>query len=272
MVWIANTENGLDPNNSVIKRLWCRIHRTSKSHAFCMWHTQICSFTCSHTDVIKSHTSWKLPEKSLKPKKKKAQLPWFVYSWSTRRCILSANLQLQIFCIFHTFGLKNGSSVNWWEHCFECFDNCWTFLLWPQLRRSWWGILVSGCPSIRASIRVCVQLFAKKPCMLGFWHFHIWIPHGKIFDTHCFSCPSYLPSWSYAPLNKIRMKSDACHILWTMHVRVLKFHIWIPRGKIACLSCLPFWSYAPLKKSEWNLVSKISRKVVELGARNIVSW
>ena len=26
---------------------------------------------------------------------------------------------------------------------------------------------------------------------------------------------------------------DACHILWTMHARVLKFHIWIPHGKIA---------------------------------------
>ena len=42
----------------------------------------------------------------------------------------------------------------------------------------------------------------------------------------------------------------------TVHARVLKFHIWIPDGKIAdmCLfsypSYLPFWSYAPLKQSE----------------------
>ena len=35
---------------------------------------------------------------------------------------------------------------------------------------------------------------------------------------------------------------------------------------------LPFWSYTPLKKSEWNLVSKISRKVFELGAWNLFSW
>ena len=212
MVWIANTENGLDPNNSVIKRLWCRIHRTSKSHAFCMWHTQICSFTCSHTDVIKSHTSWKLPEKSLKPKKKKAQLPWFVYSWSTRRCILSANLQLQIFCIFHTFGLKNGSSVNWWEHCFECFDNCWTFLLWPQLRRSWWGILVSGCPSIRASIRVCVQLFVKKPCMLGFWNFIYGFLMEKylthiVFLVRVISLPGVMPLWIKSEWNLMHVIS-----------------------------------------------------------------
>ena len=80
------------------------------------------------------------------------------------------------------------------------------------------------------------------------------------------------------PLEKIRMKSDARQILWTVHARVLKFHIWIPHGKIAdpyffsSSSYLPFWSYAPLKKSEWHLVSKISRKLFELVARNLVSW
>ena len=43
----------------------------------------------------------------------------------------------------------------------------------------------------------------------------------------------------------------------TVHDRVLKFHIWIPHGKIvdarfsfSCPSYPPFWSYAPLKKSE----------------------
>ena len=63
----------------------------------------------------------------------------------------------------------------------------------------------------------------------------------------------------------------------TVHDRVLKFHIWIPHIKIAdthffsCPSYLPFLSYAPLKNSKWNLVSKISRKVFELGAWNLVS-
>ena len=39
---------------------------------------------------------------------------------------------------------------------------------------------------------------------------------------------------------------DACHILCTVHARVLKFHMWIPHGKIAdpyyfsCPSYLPF--------------------------------
>ena len=114
----------------------------------------------------------------------------------------------------------------------------------------------------------------QELCMLGF-EYHIWIPHGKIFDTHFFflvwvnSLSGVMPLW---------MKSDACHILWAVHARILKFHIWIPHGKIAdpyffsCLSYLPFWSYAPLKKSEWNLVNTISWKVFELGAWNLVSW
>ena len=45
---------------------------------------------------------------------------------------------------------------------------------------------------------------------------------------------------------------DACHILWTVRDRVLKFHVWIPHGKIAdiyspCPSYLPFWGYAPFE-------------------------
>ena len=88
--------------------------------------------------------------------------------------------------------------------------------LCPQLRRSCGSILVSGCPCVSSA--KTVHAWVLK--------FHIRIPHGKIADTHFFSCAS----------------------------------------------CLPFWSYAPLKKSEWNLVSKISRKVFELGAWNLVSW
>ena len=132
------------------------------------------------------------------------------------------------------------------------------------------GFGLSVRPSVRASVH---------PCMLGFWNFIYGFLMEKCLTHVFFSCPSYLPFWSYAPSNKIRMKSDACHILWTVHARVLKFDIWIPHGKIAdpicfffCPNYLPFWSYAPLKKSEWNLVSKISQKVFELGAWNLVSW
>ena len=74
---------------------------------------------------------------------------------------------------------------------------------------------------------------------------------------------------------------DACHILWTAHARVLKFHVWIPHGKIAdqyffliqVTNVSPFLKLCPFeKKSEWNLVSKISREIFELGAWNLVSW
>ena len=69
----------------------------------------------------------------------------------------------------------------------------------------------------------------------------------------------------------------ACHILRTLHARVLKFYIWVPNEKIAdpyfvsCLACLfkvmPLW-----KKSELNLMSKISWKVFKLGSWNSIQW
>ena len=49
--------------------------------------------------------------------------------------------------------------------------------------------------------------------------------------------------------------------------RVLKFHIWIPRQKIAypyffsCLNYLPLLSYAPFKGLECNFVRRISQKL-----------
>ena len=95
--------------------------------------------------------------------------------------------------------------------------------------------------------------------------------------THFFFLSELSPFLELCPFEKIQMKSDACHILWTVHAKVLKFHIWIPHGKIAdlnffsCPSYLPFWSYDLLKKSAWNLVSKVSQKVFELGAWNLVS-
>ena len=63
----------------------------------------------------------------------------------------------------------------------------------------------------------------------------------------------------------------ACHILRTLHARVLKFYIWVPNEKIAdpyfvsCLACLfkvmPLW-----KKSELNL------KALKLASWNIICW
>ena len=84
-----------------------------------------------------------------------------------------------------------------------------------------------------------------------------------------FICPSVCLS--------VHQAFCACHILRTLHARVLKFYIWIPNEKIAnpyfvsFLACLfkvmPHW-----KKSELNLVSKISWKVFKLGSWNSIQW
>ena len=126
-------------------------------------------------------------------------------------------------------------------------------------------------------VRACVGLSVQEPsCMLGFWNFIYGFLMEK-YLTHIFFLYELSPFLELCAFEKIWTKSDACHILWTVHAGVLKFHIWISHGKIAdpyffsCPSYLSFWSYAPLKKSAWNLVSKISRKVFELGAWNMVS-
>ena len=70
--------------------------------------------------------------------------------------------------------------------------------LCPQLRRSCGSILVSGCPSVRPCIRASVR--SSKTLHARVLKFHIWSPYRKIADPYFFSCPSYLPFWSYAPL------------------------------------------------------------------------
>ena len=51
--------------------------------------------------------------------------------------------------------------------------------------------------------------------------------------THIFFLSELSPFLELCPFEKIRMKFDSCHILLTVHARVLKFHIRIPHGKIA---------------------------------------
>ena len=73
-----------------------------------------------------------------------------------------------------------------------------------------------------------------------------------------------LPSFVHPSVCEFVKLFCACHILRTLHARVLKFYIWVPNEKIAdsyffflvllvCLELCPFE-----KKSELNLVSKIS--------------
>ena len=99
---------------------------------------------------------------------------------------------------------------------------------------------------------LCIRPFVKnRACWV--LKFHIWIPHGKIAET-MFFLSKLSPVLELCPFEKIRMKSDACHILWTVHARFLKFHIWIPHGKTAdpiffFLSELsPFLELCPFEK------------------------
>ena len=53
---------------------------------------------------------------------------------------------------------------------------------------------------------------------------------------------------------------DACHISWTMHARVLKFHVWIPHGKIVNPICFLVWVVSlsgvmPLWKNQNEILS-----------------
>ena len=140
-------------------------------------------------------------------------------------------------------------------------------------------------PSVRASVRSSRTVHArvfKIPYMdssENSWHtifFFFFFYYCCCFSSSS-SCPSYLIFWSYNPLEISEwnlmhpyLTNRACY--------GFEIFIWIPIGKIAdpyffsCPSYLPFWSYAPLKTSEWNLGSKIARKVFELRAWNLVSW
>ena len=108
----------------------------------------------------------------------------------------------------------------------------------------------------------------QKPCILRFWNFIYGFLMEK-YLAHIFSCLSYLPFWSYVPLKKIRMKSVARHILWTVHARVLKFHIWTSiffLVRVISLSgVMPLWI-----KSEWNLMHAISYEPYMLGLWNFI--
>ena len=117
-------------------------------------------------------------------------------------------------------------------------------LLRPQLWRSGWGILVSV-------VCMCVRPSVQEPCMLGFWNF-IYGFLMEIYLTHIFffSCPSYLPFWSYAPLKK--SKWNLMHAI-SYELCALGFWNFIYMDSswkrswpvfFFFLSYLPFWSYA----------------------------
>ena len=131
---------------------------------------------------------------------------------------------------------------------------------------AYWFRVVCAC--MRASVCPSVH---QEPCMHArVLKFHIWIPHGKIVDTHFFLDPAVSLS-EVMPLWKNLNEIWCMHILRTVHARVLKFHIWISHGKIAdpyffsCSSYLPFWSYAALKNQNEILSARYLKKYLSQG-------
>ena len=146
----------------------------------------------------------------------------------------------------------------------------------------------------------------SEPCMLGFWNF-IYGFFMKKYLTRVFFPIRIMPlSWVMAlwknideTLSAKYLKSywkvlhelwpfitghfynctffDAQHKFWPVHARVLKFHIWIPHEKIAdtylfLIRIMPLsWVMALWKKYGWNLVSKISQKLLKLEPWNLVN-
>ena len=94
---------------------------------------------------------------------------------------------------------------------------------------------LTGHIGFRLCIRVCVQLsiLSSRTVHARVLNFHIWIPHGKIADTLFFFLSELSPFLELCPFENVSVKSDACHIWWTVLARFLKFHIWMPPEKIA---------------------------------------
>ena len=109
--------------------------------------------------------------------------------------------------------------------------------------------------------------------------FHIWIPHGKIAETLFFilvrviSLSGVMHLWKNH--NEIWCKpylmKRACKGFEFSYMDSSWKNSWPIFIFLFVLS--PFLELCVFeKKSEWNLVSKMSRKVFELGAWNLVSW
>ena len=81
--------------------------------------------------------------------------------------------------------------------------------------------------------------------------------HGGMFgEVGYFLCPPTLKKWGAYWFRLVHQCVGAClcpSVQKKIQARVLKFHIWIPRQKIAypfffsCLNYLPLQSYSPFK-------------------------
>ena len=129
---------------------------------------------------------------------------------------------------------------------------------------------------VRASVRASVR--SSRTVHARVLKFHIWIPHRKIADTCFFSCPSYLPIWSYAPLKKSEwnlthaISYDPCMLgFWNF---IYMYSSWNNSWLVFFLvRVLSLSEVRPLWKNQNEILSaRYLKKVFELGAWNLVSY
>ena len=144
--------------------------------------------------------------------------------------------------------------------------------LCPQLRRSWRGILVSCCACVlRASgSSRTVHASVLKLAYMDFSLKNSW--HTFFFLSELSSFLELCPFFKKIRMNLMHAISyEPCKLaFWNLYMDSSWKIAWA--DLFSCPSYRPFWSYTPLKTSEWNLVSKISQKVFELGVWNLISW
>ena len=85
----------------------------------------------------------------------------------------------------------------WIAQHHSCYTHNFKTLVMPPTSKKLTGYIGFGL-CVHASI--CPSICSSRTVHARVLKFHIWILHGKIADTRFFSCLSYLPFWSYAPL------------------------------------------------------------------------
>ena len=72
-------------------------------------------------------------------------------------------------------------------------------------------IMPTGHIGFRLSVHACIR--SSRTVHARVLKFHIWVPYGKIADTCFFFLSKLSPFLELFPFEKIKMESDAWHIL-----------------------------------------------------------
>ena len=169
------------------------------------------------------------------------------------------------------FQMGAGGSISWGTSC-QQFATLYYAPNFEEVEGAYWFWVVPIHPCIHYACHILWTMHARV------LKFHIYGFLMENYLTHFFFLSELSPFLELCPFEKIRMKSDACHILWTVHARVLNFHLWIPHGKIAhlyffsCPSYRPFLSCTFEKIRMKSCQQEISKNVWVRGLKLVISW